>query len=221
MRAIYCVTGTGRTSPLHNRDRPGLRSHALSFYSVVQGDLWRDSAPVSLKGAGRESEASACSNQFVDHRRLHGSGLFQRRKLQRYLRRNWMLSAISLRNSNGQYSRRPWREVFVWSRLRGSDDDSLCDCIFCIWQGGPLLLFAELHAHPIASPWERNVVPLAQIWLGQRPIIQTVLNGVVQTLSCRSVRLILICFPNNGPSGRKSQIRSVKNSRAEAKWACS
>ncbi len=33
---------------------------------------------------------------------------------------------------------------------------------FCIWQGGPLLLFAELHAHPIASTWERNVVPPAQ-----------------------------------------------------------
>jgi hypothetical protein len=45
-------------------------------------------------------------------------------------------------------------------------------CIFCIWQGGPLLLFAELHAHPIASPWERNVAPSAQF--GQaRPIIQT------------------------------------------------
>jgi hypothetical protein len=33
---------------------------------------------------------------------------------------------------------------------------------FAFWQGGPFLLFAELHPHPIASPWERNVVPSAQ-----------------------------------------------------------
>ena len=38
----------------------------------------------------------------------------------------------------------------------------------------------------------------------------------VGTLSYRSVRLILICFSNNGPSGRISQIRSVKNSGTNA-----
>jgi hypothetical protein len=27
---------------------------------------------------------------------------------------------------------------------------------------GPFLLFAELHAHPIASSWEWNAVPPAQ-----------------------------------------------------------
>jgi hypothetical protein len=33
---------------------------------------------------------------------------------------------------------------------------------FTAGSGGPLLLFAERHAHPIASSWERNVVPPAQ-----------------------------------------------------------
>jgi hypothetical protein len=37
-------------------------------------------------------------------------------------------------------------------------------------------------------------------------------SAPARSLSYRSVRLILICFSNNGSSGRKSKIRSVKNS---------
>jgi len=43
----------------------------------------------------------------------------------------------------------------------------------CIWQDGPLLLFAELYAHPNSPVLGAECRVAGTIWLGQRPIIQT------------------------------------------------
>jgi hypothetical protein len=92
-RAIYCRTGRTSPSLAAIARTSGLTPfHFIRLFKAIFGNP----VPVSLAGAGRESEASACSNQFVDHRRLHGCGLFQPRKLQRSLFASYRHVAVGI-----------------------------------------------------------------------------------------------------------------------------
>jgi|SRR5215469_4301095 len=81
LRAIYCEIG--RTSPFSSARWLELPDSRLFISFGCSRPSWRNPAPVSLSAADQESQASADSDRFIDHRRLHGRRFLEPGQLQR------------------------------------------------------------------------------------------------------------------------------------------